>query len=380
MFIKVITWIARILFGATFIFAGFTKLIDPLGSTYKFEDYFLAFDVDWMLGLAFPMAFIMNIVEFAVGVTILFGIKMRQSAWLALLFMAFFTPLTFYIALTDPVPDCGCFGDALIVSNWHTFYKNLVILAAAIVIFWYRNYFPPLWSKRKDWYLVAVVFLIGAGLSIYCLRNLPIMDFRPWKVGNNVNELVTPTEEVAKHYVVFQNKETGEKQEYPADDYPWDDPEWAEQWEFVETRSQVVQPYKEAQISNFSIIDKEGHDHTEAYMANPQPQFLLIVHDITAANSNAFVKRVAPLAKKASEDNVSFIMLTGSLFDQVKQVKEDYKITYPVFQTDAIELKTIVRSNPGLLLIQDGVVLDKWHHRNIPQYESIKKEHLETAN
>ncbi len=376
MFIKIITWIARILFGATFIFAGFTKLIDPLGSMYKFEDYFLAFNADWMMGLAFPLAFFMNIVEFTVGLTVLLGLKMRQNAWLALLFMAFFTPLTLYIALTDPVPDCGCFGDAVIISNWHTFYKNLVILAAAIVIFVRRKHIPPLWSERKDWYLVGIIVLIGTGLSVYCLRNLPIMDFRPWKVGNNVNELVTPTEEVAEHYVVYQNKDTGEKEEYPADNYPWDDPEWAEQWEFVETRSEVIRPYKEAEISNFSITDEEGHDHTEAYMSNPQPQFLLIVHDITATNERAFDKRVTPFAEQAARDNISFIMLTGSLYEQVDRFREANHITYPVFQSDAIELKTIIRSNPGLLLIRDGVVLDKWHHRNIPEYKEVKKEHF----
>jgi len=137
---KIITlflWVSRILFGVVFIFSGFVKAVDPLGSTYKFQDYFLAFNAEWLFPLALPLSILLSALEFVVGASVLTGVKMKYSSWGGLLFMLFFTPLTLYIAIANPVPDCGCFGDALIISNWETFYKNLIMRSFFIVNIYY---------------------------------------------------------------------------------------------------------------------------------------------------------------------------------------------------------------------------------------------------
>ncbi len=373
MTIKILIWISRIIFGAAFIFAGFTKAIDPLGSTYKFEDYFLAFGMESLFPLALPLAVLLNTLEFVVGFAILLGIKMRISAWGGLLFMAFFTPLTFYIALTDPVPDCGCFGDAWIISNWETFYKNVILLAAAIIIFIRRKKIPPLWSEKKDWWLAAGITVFVLWLSFYCLRNLPIIDFRPWKTGNDVTELVIPTEEIADIYLIFENKETGEKEEYPADNYPWDDPEWVEKWDYVEQRREIIQPYKEAEISNFEINDELGNDFTEYFIENPGYQFLLVAYELRSTNTRSFTAKINEFALNAQNDGHNFIALTGSSFSYIHSFRDEYETPFDFYQSDPIELKTIIRSNPGLVLMKEGVVLGKCHYRNIPPFPEVKE-------
>jgi uncharacterized membrane protein YphA (DoxX/SURF4 family) len=369
-------WISRILFGVVFIFSGFVKAIDPLGSVYKFQDYFLAFDAEWLFSTALPMAILMSGLEFLIGVTVLLGIKMRWSAWGGLLFMAFFTPLTLYIAIYEPVSDCGCFGDALIISNWATFYKNIFILAAAIFIFIHRNKVKPLWSKTRDWYLAGFVALFIIWLSVYCLRNLPIIDFRPWKVGNNVNELVIPTPEVADTYLIYENKNTGERKEYAPSELPWNDPGFMEDWKFADQRRVVIQEYQEPAINNFIIQDEYGDDYTESYVGHPGYQFLVITYDVNRTNKRAFERRINDFAAKAEQEGVSLIVLTGSSFSNIDAFRHEVQAAYPFYQSDEIALKTIIRSNPGLVLLKDGVVLGKWHHRNIPEYSRVREKYL----
>ena len=369
-------WISRIIFGAVFIFSGFVKAIDPLGSVYKFQDYFLAFNAEWLFPTALPMAILMSGLEFVIGVTILLGIKMRWSAWGALLFMAFFTPLTLYIALTDPVPDCGCFGDALIISNWETFWKNVVIFAASIFIFIHRERFKPLWSEKKDWYLAGFVAIFIFWLSVYCLRNLPVIDFRPWKVGNDINELVIPTPEVADTYLIYENKNTGERQEFAPSDLPWNDPEFMENWKFVDQRRVVIQEYQEPAINNFVIQDEYGDDYTESYIGHPGYQFLVIVYDVNRTNKRAFERRINEFAANAEAEGISLIALTGSSFSNIDAFRHEVQAAYPFYQSDEIALKTIIRSNPGLVLLKDGVVKAKWHYRNIPDYSRVREKYL----
>ena len=371
---KTLVWVSRILLGGVFIFSGFVKAIDPLGSAYKFQDYFMAFEMDWLMFSALPSAVLLSTLEFVIGIGVLLGLKMRYSAWGGLLFMAFFTPLTLYIAITDPVPDCGCFGEAIIISNWATFNKNVFLLAAAIIVFIFRNKIKPLLSKKADGYLL-VLFTIGIlWLSFYCLRNLPSIDFRPWKVGNDITELVIPTPEVADTYLIFENTETGETREYPADDYPWDDPEWAALWEYKDRREEVIQPYQEAEIEAFYIEDEFGDDLTEFYMTKPGYLFMVVAPDLHRSNTRAFEEKITPLAQEAEAAGYPLIVLTGSTQQAADEFRHAYQTPYPFYLSDEIELKTIIRSNPGLVLMKEGVVKRKWAHRNIPPLEEIMEE------
>lgn len=374
---RILLWISRILLGIVFVFSGFVKAIDPLGSAYKFQDYFLAFGTEWLFFTALPMAIILSTLEFVIGVGVLFGIKMRYSAWGGLLFMAFFTPLTLYIAITDPVPDCGCFGDAIIISNWDTFYKNIFILAAAIIVFLYRNKIKPLWSEMGDNILLAGITAATVLFSVYCILYLPVIDFRPWKVGNNVSEMVIPIPEEAEVYLVFENRKTGETSEYPATDYPWDDPEWMALWQFREQRREIITPAQEAEIENFYIEDDFGDDLTEYFFTKESYWFMVVSHDLNKTNRRAFERKITPLAEQAEKQGYSLVVLTGSSLDAIDEFRHAYQTPYPFYLSDEVELKTIIRSNPGLLLIKDGVVINKWPHRRIPDFDTIRKKHLE---
>ncbi len=373
---KFVLWGSRVLFGLVFIFSGFVKAIDPLGSAYKFQDYFLAFDVSWLFPTALPLSVLMSGLELVIGVAILLGLKMRYSAWVGLLFMAFFTPLTLYIALADPVPDCGCFGDALIISNWDTFYKNIVILAAAILIFVHRKKINPLWSEKKDWYLIGGFSVLVVGLSVYCLTYLPIIDFRPWKVGNDIREKLTPTEEVADTYLIFENQETGERREYPANDYPWDDPDWNAVWTYKDQRREIIQPFVEAPITNFFIEDEFGFDLTESILLEPEYQFLVVAYNLETTKEKAFVRKINPLALNTENHGYPLFVLTAASLETIDTFRHEHQTPYPFYQSDAIALKTIIRSNPGLLLLKDGIVVAKWPHRRIPEFDQIRDQYL----
>lgn len=370
---KALSWISRIVLGGVFVFSGFVKAIDPLGSAYKFQDYFLAFELESLFFLALPLALLLSTLEFVIGMGVLLGLKMKYSASGGLIFMAFFTPLTLYIALTDPVPDCGCFGDAIIISNWETFYKNVVILAASILLFFRRHQIKSGLSSRMEGF-VMILFTMGViWLSIYCLRNLPIIDFRPWKVGNDISSQVIPTHEIADVYLIFENKETGEITEYPANDYPWDDPEWAAKWTFRDQRREIIQPYREAPIDAFYIEDEYGDDLTDFFITEPGYIFIVVAYDLNKTNARAFVRKINPLAAEAEANGHPFIVLTGSSYEAVEVFRHAHQTPYPFYLSDEIELKTIIRSNPGLMLMKNGVVKGKWAHRNIPAFTDLQQ-------
>lgn len=375
--LNVCLWLSRIIFGVVFVFSGFVKAIDPLGFSYKIQEYFVAFDMYWLADIAVPMAIIMSGIEFIVGVTILLGVKMNISAWVALLFMVFFTPFTLYLAIFTPVTHCGCFGDALVLTNWTTFIKNVIVLAAAILIFICRKRFSRLWSKGAEWYIIGFLTALIVGFSVYGLRNLPVIDFLPWRVGNNITELTKPTPEVADVFLIYRNKETGEEREYTPADLPWDDPEWMQAWKFVDQRKVVIQQAQDAPISNFFIYDEDNVDFTEAYIGSPGYLFIVVAYDLYSAPKRAFTNSINILAERALEDNISIIVLTGSVFSSINTFRHSVQAAYPFYQSDATALKTIIRSNPGLLLLRDGVVEGKWHWRNIPEYDRLAELYIQ---
>ena len=176
---KLLRLISRILVGIVFVFSGFVKAIDPLGSTYKFGDYFTAFGLEFLEPMAFPLAIILSGIELVLGIGLLLSYRMKVMSWLLLIFMSFFTVLTLILALTNPVSDCGCFGDALILTNWETFGKNVIILAFTLVIFIYRKQYPEIRSAMVEWSVIVAFFLGSVFLSLYCYNNLPLLDFRP---------------------------------------------------------------------------------------------------------------------------------------------------------------------------------------------------------
>ena len=186
IFKKLIVEISRIILGAVFVFSGFVKAVDPWGSIYKIKDYMAAFNLSSWDFIALPLAFILFSIEFGIGISLLLGVYRRTNTIFALIFMLFMTPLTLYLAIKNPVTDCGCFGDALVLTNWQTFFKNLPLLLMAICLFlWYKS-MTPVFTKRCDSLVAFWVYLFILGLAAYCFFFLPVLDFRPYKVGTHI--------------------------------------------------------------------------------------------------------------------------------------------------------------------------------------------------
>lgn len=282
---RILGHIARILVGITFIFSGFVKGIDPWGSAYKFIDYFMAMGLDWLSWSAFPLGVILAFAEFLIGAALLFGINVRFFSWGALIFMAFFTPLTLWIAVTNPVTDCGCFGDALVISNWETFYKNIVLIILAILVFIQRHQLKPILKKVSP---VLGYLTIAAYVAIvwHSYMHEPVLDFRPYKVGVNIIDAMTIPEDaehdVYENIFYYKNKNTGEVKRFTEENYPWQDPD---NWEFesMDEPRLIKQGYRPP-IKAFNVETREGDNIYDFFLYDEEYVFMLIAYDINKSS------------------------------------------------------------------------------------------------
>lgn len=362
--------ISRILVGLVFTFSGFVKGIDPLGTAYRIEDYFVAYGTEWAMPLALFLSVALSTLEFVLGVALLFNTKLKQLSWVLFPLMIFFTFTTFYDALFDPVPDCGCFGDAIKLDNWETFYKNIVLIIFVSVIFFGRKKFRSLWSGSAQFTIIALAVVGFAWFAHYNYHHLPLIDFREWKIGNN---MIAEDKEPPKVFVTYKNKETGETKEYLSPDYPWNDSVWMAQWEFVDQRTVIPEG---SQTAELSIEDIDGNNFTSDFIENPDYQFIVVAYDLESTAHQAFT-RINEIYKGAEMDGYLFIGLTSSLSETVEKFKADYQVDFDFYYADPIILKTMVRSNPGLILLKNGLVLDKWHYNDLPEFSDIFAAYIE---
>ena len=369
---KKIQNISRIVVALVFLFSGFVKGIDPLGSTYKFSDYFTAFGFDFMQPLAFPLAIILSTLEFVLGAALLFNSRIKQASLLVLIFMFFFTPLTLYLALENPVQDCGCFGDAIIMTNWETFWKNIIISALAIIVVVRRNKFQPSFNIKKQWLSIGLSAAIMLSLSFYCYTHLPIIDFRPYNVGAHIpTKMKIPGDAPQPEFkTILKYKKNGEVKEFTMDNLP------DSTWEWVETKNIKVKEGYVPPIHDFSITTRKGTDITDLVLQEKKFVFLLIAYDLKKANRSE-IDHINHLANYCKErDNCSFICLTSSLDHQIEKFKRETQARYPFYTTDEITLKTIVRANPGLILLKQGTILGKWHYNTLPEVNEVETKFL----
>lgn len=366
---RVLHLISRIVIGVVFIFSGFVKGIDPMGTAYRFEDYFIVWNAHWMMPYALTLSILGSAMEFVLGVVILLNLKPKVGSWLLLGVMIFFTLLTLNDAIYNPVPDCGCFGDAITLTNWQTFYKNLVLMVFTMIIFSWRKKTRDDMGNLAAYGIAAVVMSFFIGFSIYCYRHLPLIDFMDWKAGNKMyNENPSPI----KYFLTYKNKETGETKEYLSPDYPYTDSVWMSKWEFLEQRVEDPNSYKG---NDLQIMDSSGTDLTDAIIRNPEYQFILVAWDLETADQDALTG-ISDLADKTMEIGYGFTGLTSSLSEVIDSTRTRLKLNFDIFMADDIALKMMVRANPGLLLLKDGVVIDKWHFNDFPSYSDFEKKYL----
>lgn len=376
--------------GILFVFSGFVKADDPLGSKYKFIDYFEAWGIDDIFApTALTFGIILSTIELLVGLALLFKLFPKWSSLGALIFMIFFTPITLYLALQqnisgkELVHDCGCFGDALVLTNWQTFVKNLVILIPVVLTFIFHKRFTDLISNKKSIVILSVLTVMIVGLSVHALRHLPPIDFRPYKIGvtllgEKCSDIQRTSNVKTYQYADFKNLQTGEHQEFDiVNNYP----DYTI-WEYnpdvpiriVEEKLDVPQ---NDSLQNTYIVDNMmfmtgSDDATCDIITDTSYVFMAIHYDLLQSNPKNQSK-VNAVYEFAQKQGYAFYGATSSLEDVIAKYSEDYGATYPFVSADDILLKTIVRSNPGLVLMKNGKIIDKWHHNDIPTIEDLQK-------
>ncbi len=375
------TWTnaCRFLLAAAFIFSGFVKAVDPLGSQYKIQDYLEAFGMISWFPSFFPLlvAIILSAVEFSVGVCMFFGIRKTTTTILALLIMLFMTPLTLYLALKNPVSDCGCFGDAWVLTNWETFGKNIVLLIAAYSTFRWKKQIIRFISAKTEWLVSLYTILFVFALSFYCLAHLPILDFRPYRIGSNIPAgMEIPDGAKPNVYeTTFVLEKDGEKKEFTLENYP------DSTWTFVDTRTVLKEKGYEPSIHDFSLLEQStGEDITDKVLTDIGYTFLLVAHRIEEADDSN-IDLINEIYDYSVENGYGFYCLTSSPEEEIELWRDKTGAEYPFCLVDDITLKTIIRSNPGLVLIKNGTILNKWNDADLPDEYALtdKLEKLEVG-
>ena len=364
--------LCRIIVGIVFIYSGFVKGIDPLGSDYKFTDYFNAFGMGWMNATTLFFSFALSLAEFLIGIALLFNLWVSRMAWGSLLFMAFFTPLTLVLALTNPVSDCGCFGDAMILTNWQTFWKNIILLLLAIMIFVYRKEYKsslPLMGQ------FSFLTLAGAGmlcLSIYCYRHWPVLDFRPYAVGKNITESMRlPEGAEPDQYEVtlkYKNKQTGEIRSFTEENYPWQD---TLNWEYESSSERLVKKGYITPIHDLVIEHPTLGNITEEILEDDNYTILAVAYNLNQSDTQ-YQPAINRLAEYAREKGIRFYGLTSSSERDIEAYKKRNHVPYEFCTADEIQLKTMIRSNPGVIILREGTILDKWAGKDVPDVKELQ--------
>ena len=361
--------VCRFVLAATFIFSGYVKAIDPLGTLYKLKDYAAAMSLngllpDWAL---VGVAIALGALEFALGVFMLFAVRRHVVSRITLAFMTAMTVLTLWIFVADPVKDCGCFGDALKLTNGETLLKNIVLSACAALVAWRPVDMARFISRSNQWivryYTVAYIVIT----SVYCLYTLPIFDFRPYHVGMNIKQGMEIPEgaEQPEFESTFLLRKNGETREFTLDNYP------DSTWEYVDTRTVQTKKGYEPPIHDFALTSCDtGEDITEQVLTKKGYTFLLVSPRLAVADDSNFGD-IDQIYEYAEENGIDFYCVTASANDEIERWRDLTGAEYKFCNADETTLKTMIRSNPGLMLLKDGTIIGKWSHNALPQTDDL---------
>ena len=361
--------VCRFVLAATFIFSGYVKAIDPLGTLYKLKDYAAAMSLngllpDWVL---VGVAIALGALEFALGVFMLFAVRRHVVSRITLAFMTAMTVLTLWIFVADPVKDCGCFGDALKLTNGETLLKNIVLIACAALVAWRPTDMARFISRSNQWivryYTVAYIVIT----SVYCLYTLPIFDFRPYHVGTNIKQGMEIPEgaEQPEFESTFLLRKNGETREFTLDNYP------DSTWEYVDTRTVQTKKGYEPPIHDFALTTCDtGEDITEQVLTKKGYTFLLVSPRLAVADDSNFGD-IDQIYEYAEENGADFYCVTASANDEIERWRDLTGAEYHFCNADETTLKTMIRSNPGLILLKDGTIIGKWSHNALPQTDDL---------
>ena len=365
---NIITQIARVLVGVLFIISGVIKLNDPVGFSYKLEEYFNAnvLNLEFLIPIALVIACFVVIFEVVLGVMLLIGFKTKFTIWSLLAMIVFFTFLTFYSAYFNKVTDCGCFGDALKLLPWESFKKDAVLLFLILILFFNQEFIKPLINKTPLNLTVFATYSLCLFMALHVLKHLPIVDFRAYKVGTNIQKGMEIPEgaEKSEYEMVFVYKVNGVDTEIPyADVMANKIPEGAE---FVDRKDKLIKQGYIPPIHDFSI-EKDDNDYTDAVL-NEAKVLMFISYDLNKSKEKG-METLEELHLKAVAKGYEVIGMTASDAETIAMYKKKNKLTFDYYFCDATTLKTIERANPSIVVLEKGTIVQKVHFNDIDKLE-----------
>jgi uncharacterized membrane protein YphA (DoxX/SURF4 family) len=375
-------WAARIFVGLLFIFSGLIKANDPLGFSYKLEEYFEVFHITFLSGFALSNAIFLCAFEMLLGFALLIGVRPGKVAWGLLLLIIFFTFLTFYSAYFQVVRTCGCFGDAIPLTPWQSFSKDMFLLVLIVVLFINRRKIQPLFTANTGDSLLLIATLMSLGVGLYTYNFSPVIDFLPYKIGANIlDEMKTPPGAKPDEYELtyqLKNKKTGAAKVMNNTDYLksniWKD----NNWEVVgQPESRFVKKGFTPKIQDLIIHDAQGNDYTKELLSNPFYNVIIVAYDLRTTDGDA-INRLNALTMNLSQNfNTRTVLLTSNSNEFAQAFSKQHHLLSEIFYADEVPLKTMVRANPGILLLKNGVIINKWHYHSIPKYDVLVKQYFQ---
>ena len=364
VFYTMLTNICRVLLALVLVLSGFVKAVDPKGTMYKLQEYADAFSIDafsneWLLFFAIILA----AAEFLIGVFLLMGAYRRFMATIAFLVFIIFTPFTLYVAISDIVPDCGCFGDAIGMSNIASFLKNLFLLSLSVIVFLGRRRFVVNITAKNRWMVSLFAVFYIAFVETISLSYVPVLDFRNYAVGNNLRELVQGENDTYKLVMAFEKD--GETRLFEQDSLP------DESWMFVENRSLLVAEGRKPVIGDFAILDWESdYDVAEDILVDTGFVCIVVAEFLEEASVGR-VDKINDLYDYCLDQNVTFLAVTASGEEDIELWRKRTGAEYPVYWADNMLLRSMTRANPGVVLLNDGVIVGKWNVAAMPEAEQM---------
>lgn len=379
---NILLTISRIFVGVLFIFSGLIKANDPLGFGYKLQEYFDVFHISFLSPIATGIAILLCTLEIVLGALLLLGFWGKKVSWGLLILIIFFTLLTFVSAFFKVVTSCGCFGDAIPLTPWQSFGKDLVLLVLIVYIFLKKNFIKPAVQKAKSQRNIAIlVSVVSLLFGLYTYNFLPVIDFLPYKVGAHIPSLmvIPPGEKPDEFQIMYhlKNKKTKAEKDMSDKEYLkteiWKD----DNWEIVgEPSKTLVKKGYEPKIKDLIITDASGTDYTKELIENPYYSLVFVAYSLNDTNEKAIGDLNALALNATQQFNIRSVLLTSNSASDAERFIKKYNLFSEVFYADAVPLKSMVRSNPGVMLLKNGVVINKWHFHNVPNFEQLSNKYF----
>lgn len=361
---KYIIAFSRLFVGVLFIFSGFVKLNDPIGFSYKLEEYFGegVLNLEFLAPYALVIAIFIVIYELLLGVTLLIGYAPKFTKWSLLLMIVFFTFLTFYSAYFNKVTDCGCFGDAIPLTPWQSFGKDVLLLVLILILFFNEKYIRPVFAKRSLKWIVFAISILCLYFAYHVLMHLPAIDFRAYKIGTNIPEAMSYPEDAQKPVYEYEwtFKINGNEETYVTKgSYP------DVAGEFIEVETKLINAGYVPPIKDFSLR-KNGEDYTSELMKEKR-LLMVVAYNLNKTELEGWVE-ISRALQKASKENYKIIGLTASGEGNISEIKQKFNLNFDFYNADETVIKTIIRANPGLVVLKKGTITNKLHWNDAEEF------------